>query len=139
MDYVQIKDFGGTSRKVGAVLTDTDKYVQISAPFQANRSDTFTGTGNGTTVNTSDIPVSRFGLQVKGTGAVPTSWQVVLEGSLNSTDFSTILTHQNGINTDGAVVSTGTSAPFRYFRSRVVALTLGSATNIVVHIIGEAA
>lgn len=101
------------------------------------RSDTFTSTGNGTAVDVSTRPMRKFGLQVKGTGATPTSWTVVLEGSLDGTNYTTILTHVNGTNADGAVVwSSAVETPCLYFRARCSALTLGGATNVVATILG---
>jgi hypothetical protein len=100
-----------------------------------SRSDTFTGTGNGTTVDVSGQALSGFGIQVKGTGAPAAAWNVVLEGSLDNTNFTTIATHSNLTDSDGKA-KPGGGAPWLYFRSRCVSLTLGSATNIVVTILG---
>jgi hypothetical protein len=99
--------------------------------------DTFTGAGNGVTISATVAIVRSFGLQVKGTGAAPTTWTVVLEGSLNGVQWTTILTHTNGTNVDGATVwSNAVITPCLYFRSRCVAVTLGSASNIVATIVG---
>lgn len=107
-----------------------------STPNFATRQDTFTATGNGTTVNKSTAPVKKFGLQVKGTGGVPTSWDVKLEGSLDGTSFTEILDHPTAIG-DGIIMWSGVlDSPCLYFRSRVAALTLGPASNIVVTILG---
>lgn len=103
----------------------------------SSRSDTFTGTGNGTAVDVTAKPCKSFGVQVKGTGAAPTSWTVVLEASLDGTNYTTILTHTNTSLSDGAVLWSGAAvSPALYFRSRCSALLLGSATNIAVTIIG---
>ena len=103
----------------------------------ANRSDTFTTTGNGTTVDASTRPMRSFGIQVTGTGATATAWTVVVEGSLDNTTFTTILTHVNGTNANGATVwSSAVNTPCLYFRARCSALTLGSATNVVAVILG---
>lgn len=108
----------------------------------STRSDTYTTAANGTTVDRSASPVSRFGLQVKGTGAAPTAWNVVLEGSLNNAQFTTILEHSNAGEfrnaADGETVYVNTGAPWLYFRSRLVSITLGSATNAVATIVGQA-
>ena len=102
----------------------------------STRGDTYTATGNGTTVNLTANPLQTFGVQVKGTGAAATTWDVRLEGSLDGTNFTQILQHTNTTG-DGAIVFSGASYyPSLYFRSRCSGLVLGSATNIVVTILG---
>lgn len=101
------------------------------------RSDTYTSTGNGTTVNVSTDPLESFSVQVKGTDAAATTWDVRLEGSLDGTNFTAILTHTNTTG-DGVVLFSGTTdSPCLYFRSRCAGLVLGAATNIVVTILGN--
>lgn len=108
----------------------------------STRSDTYTTAANGTTVDRSASPISRVAMQVKGTGAAPTAWNVVLEGSLNNAQFTTILEHSNAGEfrnaADGETVYVDTGAPWLYFRSRLVSITLGSATNVVATIVGQA-
>lgn len=102
----------------------------------SNRSDTYTATGNGTTIDVSTRPVQSFAISVKATGAV-TSWDVRLEGSLNNVEFTTILTHTNVTPGDGVVLSSGSSlSPSLYIRSRAAGLVLGAGTNVVVTILG---
>lgn len=108
--------------------------------YFATRSDTYTATGNGTTVDVSTKPCTKFSLQVKGTGATATVWTVRLEGSLDNTNFVELMRHAStntvGNNTDGQVVWVD-AGPFLYFRSRCSdTLTLGSATNIIATIVG---
>ncbi len=101
-----------------------------------NRTDSFVVEGSGITIDACTGPVKDFAIQVKSTTAVATDWNVVLEGSLDNINFTTILTHVAG-NGDGLIVFSGaTASPCVYFRSRVVSLTLGDATNIVVKILG---
>jgi hypothetical protein len=89
------------------------------------------------TVDVSGYPLGYFAVQVKGTGAAATTWDVRLEGSLNGTNFSQILAHTNTTG-DGAVLWSGaTSSVSRYFRSRCAGLVLGTATNVVVSILGK--
>ena len=66
------------------------------------RSDTFTAAGNGATVSILDFPSKSFSISVKRTDASATAWSVVLEGSLNAVEFSTILTHVTATG-DGAI------------------------------------
>lgn len=107
----------------------------------STRSDTYTTAANGTTVDCSTKPVRRFALQVKGTGAAASAWNVVLEGSLNNSQFTTILEHSNAGEfrnaADGETVYIDTGAPWLYFRSRLVSITLGSATNVIATIVGQ--
>ena len=110
----------------GIALADTFK----------TRSDTYTGTGNGTTVTITTAPLNVFAVQVTGTGAAASAWDVRLEGSLDGVNFSQILAHTN-VTGDGVVLWLGaTLSPSLYFRSRCAGLTLGTATNIVVTILG---
>lgn len=106
-------------------------------PAYGTRSDVFTGIATGTTHDTSTTPLRVFALQVKGTGAIPTLWTVVLEGSLDGTNFSTLMTHVTATG-DGAVLWATGAAPVLYLRSRCTALTLGPATNITVTMLGVA-
>lgn len=103
----------------------------------ATRADAFTGAANGTTVDVSTKPCARFAIAVKGTGAAPTSWTVVLEGSLDNANFSTILTHTNTVDSDGAIHWGGAvPMPVLYLRSRCTAVVLGGASNIVATLLG---
>ena len=102
----------------------------------SNRADTYTGTGNGTTVTASSNPFKAYGIQIKGTGAAATTWDVRLEGSLNNSQFTQILQHTNTTG-DGEVLFSGSlSAPSLYIRSRCAGLVLGGATNVVATIVG---
>lgn len=102
----------------------------------STRSDTYTGTGNGTTVNVANSALSIFSVQVTGTSAVATIWDVQLEGSLDNINFTQILQHTNVTGNGVVVFSAGNYSPCLYFRSRCAGLTLGPATNIVVTIVG---
>lgn len=96
--------------------------------------ETYTTTGNSANpLQLSQIKTYYWSIQVKGTGAAPTSWDVRLEGSNDGVNFTQIL-QQNA--TDGAVVFSTTPAVCAFCRIRVAALTLGSATNIVVTAVG---
>lgn len=137
--YQRIKLVYGADGTVSPDVEKSNPYP-VGKSF-ATRSDTYTATGNGTQVDVSGRPCSKFSIQVKGTGAAPTAWNVLLEGSLDGTNYTTILQHSSanplGANADGSTVWTDAGAPFLYFRSRSAAtLTLGSATNIVATIVG---
>lgn len=129
-------DVGGVQyqrikRSVGADGSATDFLDKSS------RSDTYTATGNGTAVDVSAQGMSKFGIQCKQTGSV-TSWTVVLEASLDGTNYATVLTCDSVTDGDGAIVWTGPSMfPALYFRSRCSAITVGSGTNVIATIVGK--
>ena len=101
----------------------------------AVQTTTFTATGSGTTIDVSDDPLSKFSLTVVPTGAV-VSWTVVLEGSINGSNFTTILSQTNVIGSGITVFSGNSLSPCLYFRVRCSALVLGLGTNIVATILG---
>jgi hypothetical protein len=113
--------------------------VDVTRFPNGTRSDTFTTTTSGTAVNRTTSPVKLYSLQVTGTATQvgTTTWDVRLECSLNGTTYTTVLTHAYPATADGATVSSGTAnVPCLYMRSRTEAITLGTATNIVVVILG---
>lgn len=129
----------GGSGATESLVTDTNPMPTV--PAFGTRSDTYTTAANGTTVDVSARPCRRFALQVKGTSAAPTAWNVVIEGSLNNSQFTTILEHSNAGEfrnaSDGETLWFEADGPFLYFRSRLVSITLGSATNVVATIVGQ--
>ncbi len=100
----------------------------------STRTDTFTTVTNGTTVDISAKPMSKFSIQATATGAV-TSWNVVLECGNNNSGFTTIATVDSVTNGTGNTQFTS-DKPCLYFRSRMTAITLGGGTNVVVVILG---
>jgi hypothetical protein len=122
-------------------ITNFPAIQPISGTVAANptvnsRSDTYTTPANGATISVVNTSAKVFAIQVKATGAIATAWVVVLEGSLDNVNFTTILTH-NTATGDGVILFSGASAfPCLYFRSRLVSDTLGLATNLVVIIMG---
>jgi hypothetical protein len=100
------------------------------------RSDTFTGTGNGTAINASTKNCKYFGMRVKGTGAAPTAWTVNFQVSFDGTNYTTLFVHSNTTDADGGFLWPSTPAVALYFRSNVSALTLSPATNLIVTIVG---
>ena len=96
--------------------------------------ETYTATGNSAApYQLSQIKTYYWSIQVKGTTAAATSWDVRLEGSNDGVNFQQILQHNA---TDGSVVFSATPAVCSFYRIRVATLTLGSATNIVVSVVG---
>lgn len=110
--------------------------VTSSATFSTN-AYTVTTTGMQSTVDIHTTPLKTWSIAIKGTGAVPTSWTVNLEGSLDGTNFTTYLQHTNTTESDGSTLVSGTALmPALYYRVNTTALSLGSATNIVVRVLG---
>ena len=101
----------------------------------SSRSDTYTAAANGTTVTVTDRSIKYFAIQCKGTAAGATAWSIVLEGSLDGTNFTTIATHATA-DLDGTVKNVSAAFPVNYFRSRCASITLGGATNVVTTILG---
>jgi hypothetical protein len=103
----------------------------VSQPF-VSRTDTYTVAANGVTVATAGTPCRSFALQLTGTTGTATAWSVVLEGSLDGTTFTTIITHVSGTNANGATVVGLSNGPWLYLRTRLVSVTLSPATALVV-------
>jgi hypothetical protein len=139
-DYIVIKDSANVDRNVAAKDVG-GVYHQIFVPFERDRFDVYTVAANGTAVDVSLVPCSRFSMQVKGTGAAAGAWAAVLVGSLDGVNFNTtIVTHASADgDADGATKMLATPSAVKYFRSRVDSLTLGGASNIVITILGQAA
>lgn len=120
--------------RVNAWFDEYGRLVTIENAGFSTRADTYTATGNGTTVDRLVRPVRNYAIQVVQTGTV-TAWDVRLEGSLDGTNFSQVLQHTN---TDGSglVKFSTASSPCLYFRSRCAGLTLGVGTNVIATILG---
>ena len=100
-----------------------------------NRSDTFTVTGNGVTIDATMQVPKYYSLQITSTGAVATAWDVRLEGSNDNVNFTQISQHTN-VTGDGVVVFQSSAQPVLFYRARCAGLTLGTATNIISRIVG---
>ena len=133
---------GGGSRTLGQVpdaVQDQDVADALLDEYGRQRfildampgptvTSTFTAAASGTTQFTG-FPVSKFALQIKNTGTL-TAWNIVVEGSLDGTDFTTLATHVNGTNADGATVWV-VDRPVLYWRLRCTSITLGGGTNSI--------
>lgn len=106
-----------------------------AAASSATRSDTFTVPANGTTVTSTSAPKQNFALQVNQTGTVD-AWNVVVQTSLDGTNFTTVLTHTEATGT-GVTVFVA-DKPALYYRSKLVSVTLGAGTNVVATILAMA-
>lgn len=124
---VHLVDTNGTPLQFSTSGTFIDNFVK--------RTDTFTGTGNGTTVDVSTTPMRVFSMSVKATGAI-VSWTVKLEGSLDGENFTEILSHTNVIGNNVCLFTGSSMFPCLYFRARCSAISLGLGTNITSTILG---
>lgn len=128
-------DIGGVhyqrvKRSVGVDGTAADFKDQVT------RQETFTTTAYGTAQDVSGQGFSRFAIQAKQTGTV-TSWTVVVQVSLDGTNYVTILSHTKAGDGDGAIVFSGPNRyPALYFRASCTAITLGGGTNVVATVVG---
>ena len=103
----------------------------ISVPYTG-----IVATGPSAITDVSGYPLSSFTLQVIGVAAAATLWSVTIEGSLDGSSFSEIITHQTLLG-DGENLYSGTTLfPVNYFRINVTALTLGAAASITVNVLG---
>ena len=93
----------------------------------------FSAPGTASPVDCSVSPVQSFAIQVVGQGGAATLWTVNLEGSLDNSNFTTILQHTQA---DGDGATKWGIAPVAFFRSTCSVLTLGGATSINVTLLG---
>jgi hypothetical protein len=148
-DDIDIKDAADLTKKIAADDIGSGKLAQrikwvvgddgVGVDYKAiiQQSHTYTGIADGPTVDVSAQGMKWFAMHVKGTGGVPTAWTIDLQTSPNNVDWETIETHASPGNTNGTSVWNANQATAKYFRSRVRALTLGPATNVVVIITGK--
>jgi hypothetical protein len=76
------------------------------------------------------VPFSRYAIQVKGVGAAATSWTAILEGSLDSVNWTTLISHTTP---DGAT-QWAVDKHCTFMRLNLSTLVLGSATAVNVYI-----
>jgi len=128
-ENLKVMTVGGSTTSITGTITTAGSF--------ATRTDIFTTTASGVTADASTFVSKCYAMEVSGTGAPATSWTVVLEGSIDGTRFTTLMSHNTSLG-DAAVLLSGANLyPMLYFRSRVSQLTLGPATNITVTIVGK--
>jgi hypothetical protein len=76
------------------------------------------------------VPFSRYAIQTKGVGAAPTSWTAILEGSLDATNWTTLISH----TTPDGGTAFAVDKPCTFVRLNLSTLSLGSATAINVYV-----
>ena len=76
------------------------------------------------------VPFTKYAIQAKGVGAAPTSWTAILEGSLDSTNWTTLISH----TTPDGSTQFAVDKPATSVRLNLSTLSLGPATAINVYI-----
>lgn len=95
-----------------------------------DKTDTFITTGAAAAQTVTGNPMSQCALQVTKTGNV-TSWIVLLKGSIDGVNWSTILTHDSSVEPSGETIWPANERFLcNYFRTECTALTLGAGTNV---------
>ena len=126
-------DQTGTNNTVKIDQTTPNNRVETVVDF-ATTVDTYTIPATGTIVSNT-VPHRGFAVQVKGTSAPATAWNIVVEGSIDGINYTTILTHTEALGENILWSGANLYAVLKY-RSRLVSVTLTPATNIKVTILG---
>ena len=100
-------------------------------------SDSYTGTGNGSTINVSTHPTINYGLLVYQNSGTAVSWDIRCEGSLDNINFSQIVQHTNTNGTGATVWSGASMAIARFFRTRTAGISLGTAQSLTAVCMGS--
>lgn len=93
-----------------------------------------TTTGTGEIFDLSFQPLRLFSLQASVPSGIPISWTVILEGSINGSQFDTILTSTNVVGL--SVLQISSPVLVRFVRARVTSLILGTSPSLTVDILG---
>ena len=104
--------------------------------FSGTRSDSYTTPGTGTVVTATVNPFKGYAMQVSGVGGNPLAWDMRLEGSLDGSYFSQLLLHTTSTGINEVLWSGTLWSPALYIRSRSAGLMLGTATSVLVTILG---
>ncbi|CAK0741517.1 hypothetical protein CCP1ISM_130011 [Azospirillaceae bacterium] len=109
--------------------------ISLGMPNFVNQIDVYTTVTVGTTVDISTFPLKNFTFSVTPNGSV-NSWSVIVEGSLDGINFTTIGSYSNPTGTGITVFPGVNIAPCFFFRSRCTSIDLGSGTSITVTVLG---
>jgi len=93
----------------------------------------FTTTGTSEEIDCTERPISQFSIQATSSGS-PTLWTAILEGSINGSNWDSMITNTNVIGLN--IIQVTPIGPVRYFRVRVTSLTLLSAPSININVFG---
>lgn len=127
-----IADLGDGTWAMKTTSSSTAVVSSVPTPIYATRSDTFSATASGTTVNlvtTAKGPCKWFAIQTTAKGVV-TSWTVLLEVSEDGVNWTTAATHTNAIGS-GILLPSATAYPSLFMRARCSAIVLGLGTNVI--------
>jgi hypothetical protein len=89
-----------------------------------------TTTGTFPPIGAPGVPFFQYTVQTKGVGAAPTSWTAILEGSMDSTNWTTLISH----TTPDGSTQWAVDKPCNFVRLNLSTLVLGSATAINVYV-----
>lgn len=82
------------------------------------------------TINTKSQPMKYYALEVKASTGAASAWDVRLEGSLDGSNWTGIMTHQTGDGDGTTKVSTSPVIfPAAWLRVRLNSLTFGSSAS----------
>lgn len=101
----------------------------------------FDAPGTGVAIGSATSGMKHYSIRVKSNGpGVATAWDVRLECSIGDdesieADYAQVIAHTQA-DLDGTIKANPTPFPCRFIRARVHSLTLGTATDLTVNILG---
>jgi hypothetical protein len=99
--------------------------------------ETLSTTGAGAIKGDKGSARRHFAMSVSPVGGSGTTWTVLLQGSMDQANWTTILTHTDIDPASGQTIYSGAAIfPCLYHRANVTALSLGSATGIRIQHLG---
>ncbi len=140
----QLQDNAGAAVTLGQKLMAASMPVVIASDQTLNifPNGTYTGRTDIFTVPATGVPLlfprafKSYSISVKGTAAVATAWIIVVEVTIDTVNYTEILRHKTSTG-DGQILFSGAVLyPAIAFRSRLISVTLGPATNLVTVILG---
>lgn len=111
--------------------------VRTIASSSSNTFGGLVGLGASAVIDVSVSPLVTWTLQVSGDPVAATAWTVALEGSVDGISFTEILRHTTAEGDRESIFSGTTLFLASYYRINVIALTLGGATALDVHVVGK--
>lgn len=111
--------------------------IRTVASTTATNFTSITTPGTSSIVDVSGSPMVTWTIQVSGVPVAATLWEVILEGSVDGTNFSEILKHTTLTGDKQNLFSGTTLFLANYYRINVTLLTLGAATSITVSVVGK--
>jgi len=87
-------------------------------------------TGTFPPIGAPGVPFYQYAIQAKGVGGTLTSWTAILEGSLDSTNWTTLISH----TTPDGSTQWAVDKPCNFVRLNLSTLSLGTATSINIYV-----